>query len=107
MKTRVDMKVRLPFSIRKKGDWFVSRCPLLDIFSQGRSRDEAIRNGVEAVSLFLLSCYRRGTLEAVLKECGFQPAEADVEMLSVAEEEIHEVPLPFMVRTRDPGECRA
>lgn len=37
----------------KRGNWFVSHCLEYDIASQGETRQEAIENIKEAVSLFL------------------------------------------------------
>ncbi|MBF0103493.1 MAG: hypothetical protein HQK77_21540 [Desulfobacterales bacterium] len=61
----------LPIKIKKRKKWFVSSCPILDVCSQGETEDHAKKNLIEALSLFLTSCYERNTLEAVLKECGF------------------------------------
>ncbi len=70
---QVTFNVKLPATIRREGDWFVSACPVLDIASQGKSEREALNNLVEAAQVFLLSCYERGTLDQVLKDCGFRP----------------------------------
>ena len=42
----------------------------LDVYSQGDTKEEAIINLGEAIHLFLKSCLDRGTLGAVLEECG-------------------------------------
>ncbi len=39
--------------IQHEGDWFVALCPELDVASQGHTVEEARRNLVEAVELFL------------------------------------------------------
>ena len=44
----------------------------LDLYSQGDTREDALRNIHEAVSLFLGTCYERGILNQVLRERGFQ-----------------------------------
>ena len=54
-------------------DQWVSRCPLLDLYSQGDSREEAIRNIQESAYLFLTTCCELGTLTQVLHDCGVQP----------------------------------
>ena len=38
--------------IERDDDWYVARCPELDIASQGKSVEEARRNLVEAIELF-------------------------------------------------------
>lgn len=69
--------MRLPADVRREGKWFYSSCPALDVYSQGLSHDEALANLAEALHLFVESCYRRGTLDEVLKERGFEPDGTD------------------------------
>jgi predicted RNase H-like HicB family nuclease len=68
---QVSMEFRLPARVRKRGKWFVSSCELLDVHSQGLTRAAARRNLRDALASFLASCYERGTLDAVLRDCGF------------------------------------
>ena len=70
---QASMEFKLPAQIRKKGKWFISSCNLLDVHSQGHTREQAECNLKDALATFLLSCYERGTLEAVLREAGFVP----------------------------------
>ena len=58
----ISIEFELPAKIRKKGAWFISSCPLLDVFSQGHTRAQAERNLIDALESFLISCYERGTL---------------------------------------------
>ncbi len=67
----VQFIVRLPFSIKQKGSWYISSCEPLDVFSQGKTEKEAITNLKEAVQIFFTTCFEMGTLDKVLKECGF------------------------------------
>ena len=39
--------------IVREGRWFVARCPELDVASQGRTVEEALRNLEEAVRLYI------------------------------------------------------
>ena len=57
--------------VKKDGDWYVSYCPPLDVYSQGKTKEEAIKNLIEASILFIESCFKRGTLNVVLNELGF------------------------------------
>lgn len=63
----------LPATFKEEDGWIVACFPHLDISSQGRTRDEAAKHLIEATQLFVESCYERGTLDVVLKECGFEP----------------------------------
>ncbi len=74
MSAQIRLEMRLPFLIVKKEKWYVSSCPILDVFSQGATEQDAKKNLIEALTLFLTSCFEHGTLEAVLKQCGFQRA---------------------------------
>ena len=93
---RIAMEFKVPARIRKKGKWFISSCPLLDVHSQGHSRDEAEYNLVDALASFLISCDERGTLGQVLRDCGFVPvAEAPAPETVLRKGDIElTVPLP-------------
>jgi predicted RNA binding protein YcfA (HicA-like mRNA interferase family) len=56
----------------KEGPSYVSYAPELDVSSCGDSVAQARARLREAVSLFLEECSRRGTLDAVLSESGFE-----------------------------------
>lgn len=58
--------VKLPIWIGQPGDHFLACCPALDIMSQGATRDEAKKNLIEAIGLFVRSCIERGTLRDAL-----------------------------------------
>jgi len=60
--------------IQRKGDWYVAHCPPLDITTQGRSSTEAKENLKEACSLFMVSCFERGTFEQAMRELGWSVA---------------------------------
>jgi predicted RNase H-like HicB family nuclease len=101
---RIAMEFKVPARIRKKGKWFISSCPLLDVHSQGHAREEAERNLVDALSSFLISCYERGTLEEVLRDAGFVPvAEARGPETLLAKGDIElTAPLPFVIELSRP-----
>jgi len=67
----VSIEFTLPMRVRKKGNWVISSCRALDVFSQGRTREEAEKNLADALYSFLDSCYQAGTLEKVLHDAGF------------------------------------
>ncbi len=56
----------------KEGPTYVSYTPELDVSSCGDSVAEARAHLREAVSLFLEECARKGTLDAILAESGFE-----------------------------------
>ena len=63
--------LQLPYEVKKEGKWFIAACPVLDVYSQGTTDAKAKKNLIEALQLFIESCYERGTLDQVLKESGF------------------------------------
>ena len=73
MTARVQIEFTVPAEVREEGAYFVAGCPPLDVFSQGETEQSALANLAEALQLFIESCYERGTLEKVLKDCGFRP----------------------------------
>jgi predicted RNase H-like HicB family nuclease len=97
-------QITLPAKIKKKRDRFVSSCDVLDINSQGYTEEEAKQNLVQAIKLFFISCYERGTLDEALKECGFQASRAPAK--SVRETGFVTVPIPFTTRSHCVRQCR-
>jgi len=71
MQTIIEFK--LPFNTKKDNGWYVSSCSVIDVHSQGKTIKKAKENLSEAVSLFLISCFERGTLAEVLRESGLRP----------------------------------
>lgn len=49
----MSQEYRWTVEMEQDQDWYVARCPELDIASQGRTAEEARGNLVEAIELFL------------------------------------------------------
>lgn len=95
----IEIQIRVPVSVKQERDWFISRCEPLNLFSQGKTEAEALENIQETVELFVESCYRRGTLEQVLKDCGFQPTHGRPPKRRV-EQHMVNVPLPLVASAK-------
>jgi predicted RNase H-like HicB family nuclease len=99
MKTFVaTFTLTLPFKLQKQGGMYISSCPPLDVWSQGETAKKAQENLVEAVSLFIHSCFVRGTLDRVLRRCGFVPLASMPKVLPKAPQGRQikvPVPVPF------------
>ena len=69
----VSIKVSLSALIDKEKETglYVSYCPALALYSQGKTEKEAGENIMEAVELFIETCIEERTLEKVLEDCGF------------------------------------
>ena len=92
--------MKIPVAIRKEGGAFYVGCHALDVHSQGYTEEEAIKNIVEALQLFIESCYDRGVLPQVLKDSGFklsrQPKFSPMEQ-DDPQEQMIDVPLPLLI----------
>jgi len=110
MQVAIQFSASLPLKIIKKKSWFVASCPILDVHSQGDTEELARKNLKEALSLFFLSCFERGVLDEVLKECGFKAVDFPVDDKDrplVPREDYIQVPIPFLVNQDTPGRCHA
>jgi predicted RNase H-like HicB family nuclease len=98
MKMTVTFSVHVPFQMKKDKESYVAWCPPLDVYSMGYSTAEAKKNLAEAVRLFITSCYERGTLDAVLKACGFRPIDPGRKIISTSvRQKLIAVDLPFRI----------
>jgi len=108
---QVTFTVKLPALVKKekRGRVYISSCPVLDVYSQGESREKALANLKEALRLFFISCFERGTLPAVLKGSGFQLIEKrGVKAVPFPSKyDSINLPLPFQIPAKaDPAEWR-
>ena len=93
MANRIRIELSVPAEVRQDGGHFVSFCPPFDVYSQGPDEETALANLVEALQLFIESCFSRGTLEQVLKDCGFEP---DTDPEPVEDGRMVRVPFPLV-----------
>jgi len=71
----VEITLCLICTIKQDGrNIWVTGGPALDLFSQGKTEDDAKRCLEEAISLWVEDCIERGTLEQALSEAGFHKA---------------------------------
>jgi predicted RNase H-like HicB family nuclease len=111
MGAKIEYTATLPIKINKKRKWYVASCPILDVFSQGETEQIARKNLSEALILFFKSCFERGTLDAVLKQCGFQAYDfksAQVNKKDTPDnEEYINIPISFLANQYPQSQCRA
>ncbi len=98
------LNFKLPYTIKKTRNYYVSRCPLIDVCSQGETEKEAIANLVEATSLFLISCLERQTLDKVMRACGAIVGKNIVRKTPAGKRYIN---IPFPISSTPQKECRA
>ena len=106
MSKDIILNIRLSFEIVKKEKWYVASCQALDVFSQGKTEKQAKKNLRESLCLFLTSCVERGTLEAVLKECGFRHI-PDSAPETKSQERYLSIPLHLLSDKAVPEQCPA
>lgn len=104
MKTKTgELGINLPIKIKQKQTGHVASCPILDIRSQGTSKEEAREKLVKALTAFFISSLERSTLEGVLtilKECGFEPRrQPPNKKKNVFREDYINIPIPFPVKS--------
>jgi predicted RNase H-like HicB family nuclease len=99
MRASIKAEFKLFGVIKRQGDWYVAHCPPLDITTQGRTSIEAKENLREACSLFVLSCFERGTFEQAMRELGWSVANGGAsgkQSAKVPEGAFHfPIPVPF------------
>ena len=74
---KVSLRIEVPAAVRREGSMYYSSCDVLDVHSQGNTEKEALNNLVEALQLFVETCYEQGTLEQVLLAQGLHPGSAE------------------------------
>jgi len=77
---------------REAKDRWVTGCPALDLYSQGKTEEEAKRCLKEAIELWVEDCIERGTLDEALQEVGFSKVHPSV--LQPGDEHIAVYPVP-------------
>jgi predicted RNase H-like HicB family nuclease len=65
------MKLYLTIKIWQEGKNYIAYCPELEIASQGKNQEHALKRIKEALEGFLEETRRMGTLDVILKSAGF------------------------------------
>ncbi len=104
MLTKMQITVKLPIRITRKGNVYIAVCPALDVITQGETESQARKNIGEALYLFLRSCIERGTLDAILKQCGFSPTS---DPIPETDEEQIDIPLYLLAQFVESRHCHA
>ena len=102
MKSVVKFEMCVPALVKQEGNLFIAACPPLDVVSQGASKEQAIASLIEALQLFVETCYEMGTLGDVLRRQGLHPGEPDEEI-----DERNWVNVPLSLVAADAQACAA
>ncbi len=95
---KVKFEISLQAAVKKEGKWYIASCEVLDVHSQGKTESKALSNLVEALTLFIESCWDRGTLDEVLKNSGFEPSPIERHEQGRSGEHTIKIPLPLASR---------
>jgi predicted RNase H-like HicB family nuclease len=97
MKATVTFTVSFPIEVKKENSYFLASCPTLDIWACGKTQESAIESLKDTLQLFLTYCFDHGTLEMVLKGCGFTSLKKSLRHTSSSRLKEIDVPLPFVI----------
>jgi len=97
MKATVTFTVSFPIDVKREARYYLASCPVLDVWAYGKTQQNAIENLKETLQLFLTHCFDHGTLEMVLKGCGFTSLKKHLCQDSSLHLNELDVPLPFVI----------
>ena len=109
---RAEMSLSVPIQFKKEKDGYIVSCPVLDVVTQGRTKREAKANILDALVLFIQNCLDHGTLDAVLKQCGFKTYKTPPKKLHAPAPrkpnfDFVDVPVPLHIMSKGcQAECR-
>ena len=69
---KLNIKLKIPITIHKEGEYFIAFTPVLDLSTSGKSPGEVKMRFEEAVVIFFEELLEKGTLDKVLTELGWE-----------------------------------
>ena len=97
MKATATFTISFPIEVKKEVRYYFASCPTLDVWACGKTQVDAVKNLKDTLQLFLAHCFDRGTLEMVLKGCGFTSLKQSLFQDTACQIDEMEVPLPFVI----------
>jgi predicted RNase H-like HicB family nuclease len=97
MKATVTFTVSFPIEIKKEAKYYLASCPTLDVWAYGNNQQNAVESLKDTLQLFLTHCFDQGTLEIVLKGCGFTSLKISLCRDMPCKLNEIDVPLPFVI----------
>lgn len=88
------MNVKLSVAIFREGERFVAYSPALDLSTSGETFEQVKHRFDEAAQLFFEEVTKKGMLETVLTELGWQKTVRDWQPPMLVAQEEHEVRIP-------------
>lgn len=97
MKATVTFTVSFPMEVKKAVRYYLASCPTLDVWACGKTQQSAVGSLKDTLQLFLTYCFDHGTLEMVLKGCGFTSLKKSPCQDSARRLNEIDIPLPFVI----------
>jgi predicted RNase H-like HicB family nuclease len=97
MKTAGIFTVSFPIEVKKEVRYYFASCPTLDVWACGKTQQSAVESLKDTLQLFLTYCVDHGTLETVLKGCGFTSLKKSLCQDSAMRLNEIDIPLPFVI----------
>lgn len=97
MKATVTFTVSFPIEVKKESRYYLASCPTLDVWAHGNTQQRAVECLKDTLQLFLTHCFDKGTLEMVLKGCGFTTLKRSICRQEAGQLNEIDVPLPFVI----------
>lgn len=72
MKTSTTMTVSLPIQSKSESKYFVYYCPALDLWSVGKTREEAERDLIQSLQFLLERCSKYDSIDKIMSDCGYK-----------------------------------
>ena len=97
MKATFTSSISFPIDVKNENRYHLASCSVLDVWACGKTQQGAVNNLKETLQVFLAYCFEHGTLEMVLKGCGFTTLKR-----TLCQDSTHpiyeiDVPLPFVI----------
>lgn len=93
----LNFAVKLPVSIFKEGKYFIAYTPALDLSTSAISYEKVKKRFSEAVNIFFEHIIKKGTLNTVLKDLGWQKVKRRWIPPTVIAQDLKEVKIPMTV----------
>lgn len=78
MKTSTTMTLSLPIESKGESKYFVYHCPALDLWSLGKTKEEAERDLIQSLQFLLERCSKYDSIDKVLSDCGYKNVSLEI-----------------------------
>lgn len=90
----VNLSFKLPVSVFKEGKHFIAYSPVLDLSTSAKTYEKAQKRFAEIVNIFFEEIIKKGTLDEVLKDLGWQKTKKQWTPPSLISQKIEEIKIP-------------